>query len=592
MAKPKKYYSLRAYASYLKRYKYRFLLVASAFVVADAFLAVIPVFIGRLVSALAAHPIDRGFVYQQAGFLILCNVGHSLVWHLSELLYIKLLNGRSYEFGNMMFQGVIKKPYPYFVDKFTGKISSYVSDLGREYRQFVTNICYNYIGMLVKMPAIAIIMFSVNIYTGLVFLMNIIVMFMVGRVTIRRSILTERKFTDKESSLNGYIVDVIANFVSVKAFRQEKIEADHVSHKRRAVIVTANRSYFWAVVFWGSLSLIVRYIIWPGTIIFNLWLFLNGHINLAQITTFTTALVIFSDYIWGVIWNIQLLNLQTARIEEAYRYLFGTRNIVEEQHQSSTSVQSESVIQFSESLELHNLHFAYPDNQTQPVLENISLQVSKNEKIGIVGHSGSGKTTLIKLLLGYYELPEETILVDRQPTPNKQLVSLISYVPQDTTLFHRTIAENIAYGADGMPERAAIELAAERAYAHEFIQATPKGYDTMVGEKGIKLSMGQRQRVAIARAFLDNKPLLILDEATSALDSESEALVQRALEDLWHDKTVIAIAHRLSTLRHMDRIVVMDKGRIVEAGTHQELLKKRGNYHRLWQHQHSGLIGD
>jgi ATP-binding cassette subfamily B protein len=169
---------------------------------------------------------------------------------------------------------------------------------------------------------------------------------------------------------------------------------------------------------------------------------------------------------------------------------------------------------------------------------------------------------------------------------------MISYVPQDTSLFHRSIADNIAYGSEQKPDMHAIELAAKRAHAHEFITQTPKGYNTMVGEKGIKLSMGQRQRIAIARAFLDSKPLLVLDEATSALDSESEALIQQALEDLWHDKTVIAIAHRLSTLRHMDRIIVMDNGRIIEAGTHHELIEKKGQYYRLWQHQHEGLIGD
>jgi ATP-binding cassette subfamily B protein len=243
-------------------------------------------------------------------------------------------------------------------------------------------------------------------------------------------------------------------------------------------------------------------------------------------------------------------------------------------------------------LELRNLAFSYPDDKNTPVLENISLVLDKHEKIGIVGHSGGGKTTLIKVLLGYYPVSSDEIWLDGRPIDNRELVKLISYVPQDTSLFHRSIADNIAYGTETNPAQDDIMLAAKRAHAHEFIINTPKGYDTLVGEKGIKLSMGQRQRIAIARAFLDDKPLLILDEATSALDSESEQLVQTALEDLWSNKTVIAIAHRLSTLRHMDRIVVMDQGRIVEAGTHRELIKKKGQYYRLWQHQHEGLIGD
>lgn len=206
--------------------------------------------------------------------------------------------------------------------------------------------------------------------------------------------------------------------------------------------------------------------------------------------------------------------------------------------------------------------------------------------MGIVGKSGSGKTTLIKLLLGYYPVLPAEISVDHQP------IDLISYVPQDTSLFHRTIRENIAYGAGGSPSDEAIEQAARRAHAHEFIAQTADQYDAVVGERGLKLSMGQRQRIAIARAFLDDKPLLILGEATSALDSESELLVQRALEDLWEGKTVIAIAHRLSTLRHMDRIVVMNEGRIVEQGTHDQLITQKGHYYRLWQHQSGGRVLD
>jgi ATP-binding cassette subfamily B protein len=166
----------------------------------------------------------------------------------------------------------------------------------------------------------------------------------------------------------------------------------------------------------------------------------------------------------------------------------------------------------------------------------------------------------------------------------------VSYVPQDTSLFHRTIAENIAYAADRNVNREEILAAAKRAHAHEFITQIEGSYEALVGERGVKLSTGQRQRVAIARAFVDDRPILVLDEATSALDSESELLVQQALEELWHDKTVIAIAHRLSTLRHMDRIIVMDKGQIVEQGSHALLLERKGVYARLWTHQSGGFL--
>jgi ATP-binding cassette, subfamily B, bacterial len=594
MAKKKKYYSLGAYWSYIKRYKFRFVLVVLISVVSSVALAIIPIFIGRLVSAMAETPVNHSIVYRYAGALIACSVGHHIAWHISQMAYLKLLISRNNKLGDVLFRAVIKKPYPYFVGKFTGKISAYVADISREYTELMWNVCYNYLDMLIKVPTIALIMFSVNIYTGIVFLSSLIVMFMVGRKTIKPAQRAEKKFTDKNADLNGYIIDVISNFVSVKAFRKTSLEAIQVAEERDEVIKAAQKSFYWnSMFFWLSMGFLMRVLIWPGTILLNIWLYLNGNINLTQITTFTTALVIFSDYVWGVIWNISMFNLRLARVEEAYQYLFGKRNVVEEYYQQLAGAEEGApALQMNESLELRNLTFSYPDDKDTAVLEDIKLNLQKHEKIGVVGHSGGGKTTLIKVLLGYYPVSEESIWLDGQMIDNRRLVDLISYVPQDTSLFHRSIADNIAYGTEKKPERDEIELAAKRAHAHEFITETPKSYATMVGEKGIKLSMGQRQRIAIARAFLDDKPLLILDEATSALDSESEKLVQQALEDLWADKTVIAIAHRLSTLRHMDRIVVMDRGKIIEAGTHKDLLKKRGHYYRLWQHQHEGLIGD
>ena len=211
-------------------------------------------------------------------------------------------------------------------------------------------------------------------------------------------------------------------------------------------------------------------------------------------------------------------------------------------------------------------------------------------KLGIVGRSGSGKSTLTKLLLDFYQTEHCTFLIDDNAVSTSEHADLKSFVPQDTTLYHRTIAENIRYGAVHDVSEDDVIAAAKLAEADEFIVNLEDGYDTLVGERGVKLSGGQRQRIAIARAILQDKPILILDEATSALDSESELHIQKALDNLWHDKTVIAIAHRLSTLRHMDRIVVMDSGSIIEDGTHKELLENSGVYAGLWSHQSGGFI--
>lgn len=487
----------------------------------------------------------------------------------------------------------MSKPYPYFVGKFTGKISSYVTGLGREFREFLDATCYQYADLFVKLPILASIMFTVNWYTGVIFVVSIIIMFLAGRRLAKFTAQAERDLTDSVSSLDGYVIDVISNFVSVKAFKREQSELHTVLERRKDVIAKAKHRYFWEIMFWGAMSIVVRCIVWPVTIIMNVALFLDGQLDLAQITTFISALLIFSDYIWMVVWNVSQFNVKLARMEESYRYLFSDTDVIsasamdayENRNNQPTPI-------FEKSLLLYNLNFAYPDRPDDLILKNISLDIKKNEKVGIVGASGSGKTTLIKLLLGYYELPSGTIVLDNDTLDNRRLVDLISYVPQDTALFHRTVSENIAYGSSDSATQADIEQAARRAHAHEFITNIDKEYDALVGERGIKLSMGQRQRIAIARAFLGKKPILVLDEATSALDSESEVLVQQSLEDLWHDKTVIAIAHRLSTLRHMDRIVVMDKGQIIEQGTHTQLLEQKGKYYRLWQHHSDGILAE
>lgn len=226
------------------------------------------------------------------------------------------------------------------------------------------------------------------------------------------------------------------------------------------------------------------------------------------------------------------------------------------------------------------------------IFDKLSLKIKPGEKIGLVGHSGSGKTTFTRLLLRYSDIDDGEIRIDGQNIAHitqDDLHNHIAYVPQEPLLFHRSIAENISYGAAESDQRS-IEAVAKLAHAHEFIATLPHGYDTLVGERGVKLSGGQRQRIAIARAMLKNAPILLLDEATSALDSESEVLIQDALWKLMEGRTAIVIAHRLSTIQKMDRIIVLDEGKIVEQGSHKDLLQKNGTYAKLWAHQSGGFI--
>jgi len=230
-------------------------------------------------------------------------------------------------------------------------------------------------------------------------------------------------------------------------------------------------------------------------------------------------------------------------------------------------------------------------NQTRLTLDHFDLTIKPKEKIALVGSSGAGKSTIVKLLMRFYDVTSGHILIDGQDiarVKQDSLRSQIAFVPQDPILFHRTLMENLRYGRRDASDEEVIE-AAKKAKCHDFIQGLADGYDTFVGERGIKLSGGERQRVAIARAILKNAPILVLDEATSSLDSESEYLIQEALRELMKGKTVMVIAHRLSTIMQMDRIVVVEDGRVVDQGTHQELMSRAGIYQKLWKIQAGGF---
>ncbi len=583
-----RHHSMSAFLSYLRKYKFQLGIVLFWFIIANSSLAIIPVYIGKLVGALASPPIDRHEVLVYVWILIASSSVHDITWRVGEYCYMKLLKPIGFSFESIVFREVINKPYPYFVDKFTGKLSSYINTLGEELRTFIDDICYNYTNEVIKLIAVIIILISVNWYTGLIFLVGLILMAIVGKYTVRNSIKYEKKFADVQSSKNGKLVDAIANFVNIKSFQTEHIESLRIDHEQSKTLTASNQAFAWGMVFWGSMSFFVRQLIWPATILLNVYLFMNGRLTVEQLTTFLSAILLFSGFIWEIIWYVTRYNIKLARIEEAYVHLFGKVNIINDYFDAKETQPTMPV--FNKDIEINTLNFAYPDKKDTKILTNLNIVLRKGEKIGIVGKSGSGKTTITKLLLGYYSAKPDEIFLDGTATTTKQLSQLISYVPQDTTLFHRTIAENIGYATTRKVTRQDIVDAAKQAHAHEFISQITDEYEARVGERGVKLSAGQRQRIAIARAFLDDKPILVLDEATSALDSESEVFVQEALEALWQNKTVIAIAHRLSTLRHMDRIIVIDKGMIVENGSHADLLKHKGKYAALWAHQSGGFL--
>lgn len=431
-----------------------------------------------------------------------------------------------------------------------------------------------------------LILGSINIETAAIFVLFLVVMLILGRATVGKLTSSERKHTDIAATKSGHIVDAISNFAAVKAFHKEQRELMEVKKQQDQTLRAASSAFNWGLVFWWSQSFVIRWLIWPVIILINVAFYLDGTVSIGQLATILSTALIFTSTIWEMIWSISQINLRFARTEEAYGYLFGNEIIYEEADSRSRA----QVVEFSETLKLVDLSFAYPDRPGDKVLDNVNLTIKKGEKVGVVGKSGSGKSTLTKLLIGYYDHTAGSLLVDDNHVNIRDFARLIAYVPQDTSLFHRSIADNIGYTSDKDLDRETIVHAAKQAQADEFIQRLEGGYDALVGERGVKLSGGQRQRIAIARAILKDAPILVLDEATSALDSESELLVQKALENLWRDKTAIVIAHRLSTIAKLDRIIVLDNGSVIEEGSHQQLIEKGGAYAKLWSHQSGGFI--
>jgi ATP-binding cassette subfamily B protein len=308
----------------------------------------------------------------------------------------------------------------------------------------------------------------------------------------------------------------------------------------------------------------------------------------AAITTGT--IVLLQMYLFSAFETVYNITRQMQRAMNALADANTMCEILETPESVQDAKNPEPILMKTGAIEIQDITFSYAESNE--VFTRFSLSIPAGQKVGLVGHSGSGKTTITKLLLRFLDVQSGKILIDEQnisTVTQEDLRSKIAYVPQDPLLFHRSIGENIAYGRPTATEEEIIAVA-KRAHAHEFIERLTKGYDTLVGERGVRLSGGERQRVAIARAMIKDAPILILDEATSALDSISEKHIQAAFLDLMHGRTTLVIAHRLSTVQSMDRIIVFDRGSIVEDGTHQALIEKNGVYAELWKQQSSGFI--
>ena len=426
-------------------------------------------------------------------------------------------------------------------------------------------------------------LFRINLYVAIMFLCAFAfrVIFAWG---MRKKIKTaSEERANANSTLSGKLVDSLSNYTIVKSFSGARREEKYLDPHRNKKINTSRRFGFLNRLFWGIPGTLWS-LFFGGTLFFCSMLYYRGEMTIADIV-FTVGVFFSVMGSIGVLINrIPDIIDKVSSASKSYKELVGVVDVADIDNAPDINVPHGAI-------EFRKISFKY---RKKYVLRDFSLKIKSGERVGIVGLSGAGKTTLVNLLMRFYDPNSGAVLIDRQNIANVSQDSLrenISYISQEPTMFNRTIRENIEYGRPGATLKE-IKEAAIDASADEFIKTTDKKYDSIVGDRGIKLSGGQRQRIAIARAFLKNAPILILDEATSALDSETEIAIQKSFDKLSAGHTTLVIAHRLSTLRNMDRIIVLDKGKVIESGTHNALLRRHGLYAKLWKMQSGGFLQD
>lgn len=534
---------------------------------------------------------DSGNVWQSFGsdlisYLLLVLIGGTILWRVVIFLVWKLEGYVLRDLARTQFNHLMVLSAKFHSNSFGGSLVSQTNKLNGSYVRLADTVIFQVYTMIIAFVYTIVIMWPRSPLFVLILLgFSAIFIFSAIKITkvVRDLVADEASAQNKQT---GVLADAITNIMAVKSFSatpQEKLRfEDATEHTRKRTMRVMRASLVRDFYFGSVTSLIDGMALIVATIsvvtfdaqIGTVFLLLSYTANITQ-------------RLWEFSQNtLRNFNRSLGDAKDGVATLNIGLEVKDRAHPEVCKIKN-GEIEFSKVAFTHN-----NQSQNDALFKDLSLKIKPGEKIGLVGHSGSGKTTLTKLLLRFSDIQSGEILIDKQNIANitqDDLRKNIAYVPQEPLLFHRSITENIQYGNNEADYNAVLK-AAKQANAHDFIKTLSDGYNTLVGERGVKLSGGQRQRIAIARALIKDAPILVLDEATSALDSESEQLIQDALWTLMQDKTAIVIAHRLSTIQKMDRIIVMEDGKIIEQGSHNDLLKSKGKYAELWAHQSGGFL--
>lgn len=506
-----------------------------------------------------------------------------LLWRLAIHIMIRYEIGVMRQLYSTALSGLMDKDMGFFVNRFSGSITKNVITYSRNFEKFFNTLSFEVISQLVPALFAAIVLYFISPWLSIALFGLMTIAFFVISPLVKKRVRMVKVREDAHAALSGHISDVVSNIAAVKSYGSERKE--QASHERYIsdFIKKGKRS-------WDYQNKRIDMLVSPIYVITNV-VGLLIVLSLGVDPQSKSNLFIGFSYFANVTRFMWSFNSVYRQLEEAVaeaslyvEYTMQPTKINDVEDAKSLAV-SDGEIRFDQ------VAFTHSEN-TDELFSDLNLTISPGQKVGLIGRSGAGKSTIANLILRFMEVDSGKIIIDGQAiceVTQESLHRSVAYVPQDPSLFHRTLAENISYGADDASDEQIVG-AAKRANALEFIEKLPNGFDTMVGERGVKLSGGQRQRIAIARAILKDAPILVLDEATSALDSESEELIQASLGELMKGRTSVVIAHRLSTIAKLDRIIVLDGGKIIEDGKHDELLEQNGVYAKLWNRQSGGFI--
>jgi ATP-binding cassette subfamily B protein len=517
-----------------------------------------------------------------AGIYIAASLIMSLLYRVSNLIrrnYVPRLKGNITQY---MMQHMLKHSYSYYQYNFAGSLANKINDVSYGVPQVVEITMNSFITNLMAIAIAMIVMFTVRPTICFMFVLWIIIFLLGSYYFAKKAHALSDHTSDLRSQLTGKIVDILGNMNVVRLFANRNREEQNIKHWINDNI-TAERAFDWVLIKMFALQSLSFVVLQALTLAYLIYAREHNWITIGDFALVLTINIYIVDSLWNIGQQFNQFSEQLGKVSQGLRIVFNDHEIKDLPHAPALTA-PQGKIQFND------VGFLY--QKSSPLFEHLNVVIQAGESVGLVGYSGSGKTTFANLILRLFDVQQGVILIDGQDIKTVEQDSLraqISLIPQDPTLFHRSLMENIRYGNINATD-AEVMNAAKQAYADDFIMSLPEGYQSLVGERGIKLSGGQRQRIAIARAILKNSPILILDEATSALDSVTEGFIQKSILALMQKRTTLVIAHRLSTLLHMDRILVFNEGKIIEEGTHTGLLAQNGFYAKLWQAQIGGLL--